>query len=61
KAPRNKLAAKAARKSAPSTGGVNKPHRYWSVSIILKFFLYLKVLSELKCRNYHPFFLLSPI
>ncbi|KAI8459627.1 hypothetical protein BY996DRAFT_8684229 [Phakopsora pachyrhizi] len=28
KAPRNQLAAKAARKSAPSTSGVNKPHRY---------------------------------
>ncbi|XP_006877417.1 PREDICTED: histone H3.3-like [Chrysochloris asiatica] len=28
KAPRKQLAAKAARKSAPSTGGVKKPHRY---------------------------------
>ncbi|NWS50478.1 H33 protein, partial [Probosciger aterrimus] len=28
KAPRKQLATKAARKSAPSTGGVKKPHRY---------------------------------
>jgi histone H3 len=28
KAPRKQLASKAARKSAPSTGGVKKPHRY---------------------------------
>lgn len=30
KAPRKQLATKAARKSAPSTGGVKKPHRYRS-------------------------------
>ncbi|KAK1330820.1 hypothetical protein QTO34_008758 [Cnephaeus nilssonii] len=38
KAPRKQLATKAARKSAPSTGGVKKPHRYSSlvsVSILL--------------------------
>jgi len=28
KAPRKQLATKAARKSAPPTGGVKKPHRY---------------------------------
>ena len=28
KAPRMQLATKAARKSAPTTGGVKKPHRY---------------------------------
>ena len=28
KAPRKQLATKAARKSAPMTGGVKKPHRY---------------------------------
>ncbi|XP_068930543.1 histone H3.3A-like isoform X2 [Petaurus breviceps papuanus] len=28
KAPRKQLVTKAARKSAPSTGGVKKPHRY---------------------------------
>eukprot|EP00293_Proteomonas_sulcata_P019185 CAMPEP_0184313356 /NCGR_PEP_ID=MMETSP1049-20130417/62340_1 /TAXON_ID=77928 /ORGANISM="Proteomonas sulcata, Strain CCMP704" /LENGTH=41 /DNA_ID= /DNA_START= /DNA_END= /DNA_ORIENTATION= len=27
-APRKQLASKAARKSAPSTGGVKKPHRF---------------------------------
>lgn len=27
-APRKQLVTKAARKSAPSTGGVKKPHRY---------------------------------
>uniref|UniRef100_A0A8C2T7P3 Histone H3 n=1 Tax=Coturnix japonica TaxID=93934 RepID=A0A8C2T7P3_COTJA len=30
KAPRKQLATKAARKSAPATGGVKKPHRYRS-------------------------------
>ncbi|KAB0374956.1 hypothetical protein FD755_013448, partial [Muntiacus reevesi] len=29
KAQRKQLATKAARKSAPSTGGVKKPHHYW--------------------------------
>jgi len=28
KAPRKQLATKAARKSAPATGGVKKPHRF---------------------------------
>jgi hypothetical protein len=28
KAPRKQLATKAARKSAPASGGVKKPHRY---------------------------------
>jgi histone H3 len=28
KAPRKQLSTKAARKAAPSTGGVKKPHRY---------------------------------
>ena len=32
KAPRKQLATKAARKSAPATGGVKKPHRYRSYS-----------------------------
>jgi histone H3 len=29
KAPRKQLATKATRKSAPATGGVKKPHRYY--------------------------------
>ena len=33
KAPRKQLATKAARKSAPATGGVKKPHRYFALSI----------------------------
>uniref|UniRef100_A0AAZ3QAH2 Histone H3 n=1 Tax=Oncorhynchus tshawytscha TaxID=74940 RepID=A0AAZ3QAH2_ONCTS len=37
KAPRKQLATKAARKSAPSTGGVKKPHRY-SHGILLTVF-----------------------
>ena len=32
KAPRKQLATKAARKSAPATGGVKKPHRCVSMS-----------------------------
>lgn len=51
KAPRKQLATKAARKSAPSTGGVKKPHRYRCVvlqsfesvaRIIVVLFKYLK-------------------
>ncbi|KAF7891091.1 uncharacterized protein EAF02_001416 [Botrytis sinoallii] len=33
KAPRKQLASKAARKSAPSTGGVKKPHRPGTVAL----------------------------
>ena len=33
KAPRKQLATKAARKSAPATGGVKKPHRQEPVAI----------------------------
>lgn len=36
KAPRKQLAAKAARKSAPSTGGVKKPHRYKPGTVALR-------------------------
>lgn len=36
KAPRKQLAAKAARKSAPATGGVKKPHRYRLVFLSLE-------------------------
>jgi len=45
KAPRKQLATKAARKSAPATGGVKKPHRYrpGTVSgLFLPFFLLRK-------------------
>ncbi|KAD4384372.1 hypothetical protein E3N88_24540 [Mikania micrantha] len=33
KAPRKQLATKAARKSAPATGGVKKPHRFQSSAV----------------------------
>ena len=36
KAPRKQLASKAARKSAPATGGVKKPHRYRPGTVALR-------------------------
>ena len=36
KVPRNETAAKAARKSAPATGGVMKPHRYRPGTVALR-------------------------
>ncbi len=36
KAPRKQLATKAARKSAPATGGVKKPHRYRPGTVCLR-------------------------
>ena len=36
KAPRKHLATKAARKSAPATGGVKKPHRYRPGTVALR-------------------------
>ena len=36
KAPRRQLATKAARKSAPATGGVKKPHRYRPGTVALR-------------------------
>ena len=36
KAPRKQLATKAARKSAPATGGVKKPHRYSPGTVALR-------------------------
>jgi hypothetical protein len=42
KAPRKQLATKAARKSAPSTGGIKKPHRFRPVC-------YLKFLKKNNC------------
>ncbi|EPB79178.1 hypothetical protein ANCCEY_01705 [Ancylostoma ceylanicum] len=36
KAPRKQLATKAARKSAPATGGVKKPHRYRPGTVALQ-------------------------
>ncbi|KAK8524735.1 hypothetical protein V6N12_029593 [Hibiscus sabdariffa] len=36
KAPRKQLATKAARKSAPATGGVKKPHRFRPGTVALR-------------------------
>ena len=36
KAPRNRLATKAARKSAPAPGGIKKPHRYRPGTVALR-------------------------
>ena len=36
KAPRKQLASKAARKSAPATGGVKKPHRFRPGTVALR-------------------------
>ncbi|PAN06645.2 hypothetical protein PAHAL_1G277200 [Panicum hallii] len=36
KAPRKQLASKAARKSAPTTGGVKKPHHYRPATVALR-------------------------
>ncbi|XP_007169971.1 histone H3.1t [Balaenoptera acutorostrata] len=35
KAPRKQLTTKVARKRAPATGGVKKPHRYWPGTVAL--------------------------
>ena len=67
KAPRKQLATKAARKSAPATGGVKKPHRYRPGTVALReirrwdlaggmkwlftFWLYLAVSKVAKCSQ----------
>ena len=52
-APRKQLASKAARKSAPSTGGVKKPHRFRSVpfSECSMYVIILTVPALLQARN----------
>uniref|UniRef100_A0A8C5SWB1 Histone H2A/H2B/H3 domain-containing protein n=1 Tax=Laticauda laticaudata TaxID=8630 RepID=A0A8C5SWB1_LATLA len=47
KAPRKQLATKAARKSAPATGGVKKPHHLCGL-------LFPEFLSENKPKVEHP-------
>lgn len=56
KAPRKQLATKAARKSAPSTGGVKKPHRYryeclWKFSMRMLRYIFLTVPFASQARN----------
>merc|ERR1712244_134853 len=46
KAPRKQLATKAARKSAPATGGVKKPHRYRPGTVALRKFVDIKNLPN---------------
>ena len=50
KAPRKQLATKAARKTAPATGGVKKPHRYrpGTVFFFLTFLFFCCFVTPLK-------------
>merc|ERR1712055_471939 len=51
KAPRKQLATKAARKSAPATGGVKKPHRYRPGTVALREIGRYQKSTELLIRN----------
>jgi histone H3 len=51
KAPRKQLATKAARKSAPATGGVKKPHRYRPGTVALREFRRYQKSTELLIRK----------
>jgi histone H3 len=56
KAPRKQLATKAARKSAPATGGVKKPHRYRPGTVALREIRRYQKSTELVsdvCRHRH--------
>ena len=57
KAPRKQLATKAARKSAPATGGVKKPHRYRPGTVALREIRRYQKTTELLLRK-KPFFML---
>ena len=46
KAPRKQLATKAARKSAPATGGVKKPHRYRPGTVALREIRCVRLISR---------------
>uniref|UniRef100_A0A8U8BDP0 Histone H3 n=1 Tax=Geospiza parvula TaxID=87175 RepID=A0A8U8BDP0_GEOPR len=52
KAPRKQLATKAARKSAPATGGVKKPHRYRPGTVALREIRRYQKSTELLIRRY---------
>ena len=54
KAPRKQLATKAARKSAPATGGVKKPHRYRPGTVALREIRRYQKSTELLIRK-RPF------
>ena len=51
KAPRKQLATKAARKSAPTTGGVKKPHRYRPGTVALREIRYENYIFFLRART----------
>merc|ERR1712018_614817 len=51
KAPRKQLATKAARKSAPATGGVKKPHRYRPGTVALREIRRYQTSTELLLRK----------
>ena len=51
KAPRKQLATKAARKSAPTTGGVKKPHRYRPGTVALRQIRHYQKSTELLIRK----------
>ncbi|KAH8308389.1 hypothetical protein KR059_011774 [Drosophila kikkawai] len=51
KAPRKQLATKAARKSAPATGGVKKPHRYRPGTVALREIRRYRKSTELLIRK----------
>ncbi|XP_058297297.1 histone H3.3A-like [Hylobates moloch] len=50
-APRKQLATKATRKSAPSTGGVKKPHRYRPGTVALREIRHYQKSTELLIRK----------
>ena len=60
KAPRKQLASKAARKSAPSTGGVKKPHRYKPGTVALREIRRYQKSTELLIRSVTTSPLLKP-
>jgi len=51
KAPRKQLATKASRKSAPTTGGTRKPHRYRPGTVALREIRKYQKSTELLCRR----------
>jgi len=51
KAPRKQLAEKAARKSAPATGGVKKPHRYRPGTVALRQIRHYQKSTELLIKK----------
>ena len=54
KAPRKQLATKAARKSAPTAGGVKKPHRYRPGTVALREIRKYQKSTELLIRLSFP-------